>query len=765
MIGTRRSVSAVGGVLAIAVMGVLAGCTEDAGGSDSPDCTPVRDTFLDEAWAPVLGRTCVRCHAPGGQAQENGASFVLLPAGYPGFVETNIAMVREMSRLSYDGQPVILMKPTARMPHGGGEVFAADSAEYAALERFVRRLQEEETCTQPEGNVVADVTLLPPEETLRKATLHFAGRLPTEDERASVAEGGEEALEGALRGFMSEAAFYDRIRELFNDYLLTDRYLSYRGHSIGQLSESDFPGRTSEGYYGTLTDEEKDLATRAVGREPLELIVHVIKENRPFSEIVTADYIMVNPYSARVYGTDTLFTDPTDEKDFREARVTFERDGERIEIPHSGVLTSPMFLSRFPTTPTNRNRHRARKVYELFLATDILKVADRPINPEDATLYVNPTRDDPTCNVCHRQLDPIAGVFQKWDERSQARYMPTTNWYRDMIPAGFNEEVMPLNEANYALAWLGIRIADDPRFSLSMTHLVYRAMTGREPLSYPVDPEDPDFATKLAAWKVQDSLLRDVANAFAIDGLDFRTLLARMLMSPLYRATGTSATDPVRLAALSELGTSRLSTPERLARKLEALSGVRWQRYDGRHALDTDYRVLYGGIDSSSVTQRLTQPNGIMANVQWRAANAVSCRATAWDFTKPQASRALFPHVAVEDAPETPAGDETPAAVERIKRNIQYLHERILGERLAADDPEIERTYGLFLETLREGRARITAEDESGDLVWDCRGRWNRDTGEELPEGERVERDRDYIVRSWMAVITYLLSDYRHLYE
>ena len=39
------------------------------------------------------------------------------------------------------------------------------------------------------------------------------------------------------------------------------------------------------------------------------------------------------------------------------------------------------------------------------------------------------------------------------------------------------------------------------------------------------------------------------------------------------------------------------------------------------------------------------------------------------------------------------------------------------------------------------------------------------DTGEELVSDKQVRRDRDYTVRAWMAVMTYLLSDYHFLYE
>ena len=38
----------------------------------------------------------------------------------------------------------------------------------------------------------------------------------------------------------------------------------------------------------------------AMRREPLELVAHIVRNDRPFTEIVTADYIMVSPYFARI---------------------------------------------------------------------------------------------------------------------------------------------------------------------------------------------------------------------------------------------------------------------------------------------------------------------------------------------------------------------------------------------------------------------------------------------------------------------------------
>ena len=100
-----------------------------------------------------------------------------------------------------------------------------------------------------------------------------------------------------------------------------------------------------------------------------------------------------------------------------------------------------------------------------------------------------------------------------------------------------------------------------------------------------------------------------------------------------------------------------------------------------------------------------------------------------------------------------------------IKKNIQFLHALVLGEDLAPDDPEIERTYKLFYDTWKEGSAKVTAKTISEGMVGSCRARQNPFTRQDLPTNERLENDKSYVVRSWMAVMTYLLSDYRFLYE
>jgi hypothetical protein len=146
-----------------------------------------------------------------------------------------------------------------------------------------------------------------------------------------------------------------------------------------------------------------------------------------------------------------------------------------------------------------------------------------------------------------------------------------------------------------------------------------------------------------------------------------------------------------------------------------------------------------------------------MAAVQDRMADEVACAATAWDFMQQKDQRYLFRNVEVGDTPQS--------AADAIKQNIKYLHAQLLGEDVAIDDPEVLRTYQLFVDTLAEGTQKLKDKTVGTGLSYNCQGRKNWITGAEVPDANRLRDDKSYVIRSWMAVVTYLLSDYRFLYE
>ncbi len=785
------------------VVGVTApGCIfgssdEDEGGAKT--CLSSRQYFLETAWPKVFGKTCVTCHAPDGQAAREGAELQLLPATYPGFTDLNLESMRELAKLSYEGKTHLVQKPLGNEAHGGGKVIEEGSEEAKIIEELAARLASADAC--PEQAVTAasfpEVRLADTSRTLRRATLNLAGRLPTPEEEALVAGGDERALETALGPLFAEEAFYDRLVEVFNDVFLTDKYLSsYCGdeRAMDFLDGDSYPNRywfTEGGYDGgraccdtrdtaeckVVLDNWKKTAN-ALAREPLNLIRYIAQNDLPFSQVLTGDYVVVNPFSAKAYGLDgqVSFGDPTDEKELQPARVGFsrvDRAGEDDEyevaagVPHAGILTTPAFLSRYPTTVTNRNRHRSRMVMNFFLATDILKVAERPVTQDDQDVeVVAPTMNKDACVVCHQVLDPIAGAFQKWDYNNQDRYQPELKWFSDMFQPGYGDEKMEAEYYERGLQWLGPRLAADPRFALSAVYAVFKGLTGREPLRYPTDPADPLYAARVEAWSAQDSTFRAIADDFLAADMNIKKVFQRLVVSPYFRAeAGPAEADEKYRTALSGLGAGQLLTPELLDRKIEAVVGHKWSKSysENERWLRTDFYMPYGGHDSDQVIARITNPNGVIANVGLRMANEIACRNTAFDFTRPKAERRFFPEVEPDVVPEA-AGNPVPANIELIKKNLQGLHQLVLAEKLSIDDPEIERSYQLFLETWREASKR--KEDEQ-NLPYLCQARWQspETTAEDkqLPEAERLVKDEEGTLRAWMAVMTYLFSDYKFL--
>ncbi|HMV68299.1 MAG TPA: DUF1588 domain-containing protein, partial [Myxococcota bacterium] len=562
-------------------------------------------------------------------------------------------------------------------------------------------------------------------------------------------------LRAAVRGLLDEPGFPERMTELLNDDLLTDRYLNSRD-GLGLIHDEEFPNKRwyERTYASGVYDTFYTRSSQAIAREPLELAGYILRERRPWTEIVTADYTVVNAYSGMVYGVAGAAEPDVDDP----GALMYERaqvDG----WPHAGVLSTPAFFNRYPTTATNRNRHRAWKVLKTFLGTDILAFAERPIDPTSSQVH-NPTMNDPQCAVCHATMDPVAGLYQDFDD--EGRYAPPAEgWYADMRPPGFGDATLPGGQTGKAVQWLGQQVAADPRFSLATVQNVLRLVAGVDVLDAGRAGDDPDLRAALAA---QEAFVERAASRLRDGGFELRDAVEDVVMSRYFRA---AASDGASASALVQAGTAHVLTPEQLSRKIRATTGLPWKERwsDTTDRLMDEFKLLYGGIDSFGVTERLRDVNGVMSAISLRMATEVACSTAAHDFALPAEQRRLFPYVERTYQPVTADGFVVPEAEALIREDLRWLHYRLLGEDLADGDPELEATWQLWLGAWRDAHDGVIAGTVDDDLPSACRATEDPFTGVDLPDAARVTRDAEGTIRAWMAVLTYLLSDARFLYE
>lgn len=388
----------------------------------------------------VVQARCINCHVDGGVSGHT--RLVLSPSTAEGHEALNLAVFENFLASVEDGDDLILNKIRG-VAHGGGIQVPAGSADFANMERFLRLLGGGSSASGLSPETLFDgVTMASPAKTLRRAALIFAGRLPTQAELSAVGDGQISSLRRTIRRLMTGAGFHEFLLRGSNDRLLTDRGLmgvtldlAFVSHFVELLNihwEMAMAARR-RGHEEPWDDPAFRIWSHSMNfgltRAPLELIAHVVENDLPYTEILTADYIMANPFSAKAYGARTRFNDDTDAREFRESKIqSYYRtddskildeysDGQRVvnpgnlktDFPHAGILNTNPFFLRYPTTATNRNRARSRWTYYHFLAKDIEKSASRTTDPVALADTDNPTLKNPACTVCHVILDPVAG--------------------------------------------------------------------------------------------------------------------------------------------------------------------------------------------------------------------------------------------------------------------------------------------------------------------------------------------------------------------
>ncbi|OUS28649.1 hypothetical protein A9Q99_11595 [Gammaproteobacteria bacterium 45_16_T64] len=679
-----------------------------------PDVT-ASEYYEQHVETDIVQSKCALCHTNGGLAQ----STDLLFTQGNNRASRNEAVLTNFFYSQDDAYTYILSKVRGGSAHGGGVQLACEDSGFSALENFLQLLMgddapSDELCAEAfwEGIEMADA-----QHTLRRASLIIAGRLPGDDELL-LAETGESGLRQALRNIMEGENFHEFLLRGANDRLLTKAFVGDGDLKFGDRHDVHYPELSNRSYAANIAAMEGDENADgefitllngfrfAGAMAPLKLIAHIVENDRPYTEILTADYTMVNPHTNTIFRSEVEFEDESDLLTFKpglnrgqiledsDAEVIREEKslgpfvashGGFIDYPHAGLLNDVALLNRYPSTDTNRNRGRSRWTYYQFLNFDIEKSAARSTDPEDLADTNNPTLNNPACTACHSTLDPIAGAFQNYGDKGHYRgsngglhSLPTsyTNdndslfesgdlWYREMLEPGFKGEIV---ETENSLQVLAQRITDDDRFANSVVSFWWQALMSGAIQDAPELVSDKTYQAQFVAYEAQQETIQTLAADFKSGAsgdtvFNLKDLLVDMAMSPWFRA----ASSKVELSeeqdvSLAVAGIGRLLTPEELALKTQAVTGILWGETENENSIDPRYDNLkdkfstyYGGIDSFGITTRATELTPLMSNVAMRQALAISCPAVVMDFQRNVGDRLLFDSIDLSITPMTEA--------------------------------------------------------------------------------------------------------------
>jgi len=331
----------------------------------------------------------------------------------------------------------------------------------------------------------------------------------------------------------------------------------------------------------------------------------------------------------------------------------------------------------------------------------------------------------------------------------------------------FNGELLSDNDKS--LQWLAHRIVNDSRFPKATVEFWWSAVMGAELLSAPENDADADFNEKLARFESQQATIKELAKNFKENNLNFKSLLADMVMSPWFSA---DAIDPniANTAILRDLGRGQLLTPEKISRKVRALMGQSWNQRPSKEFLvpgliadnltvEWDFRSFIGGIDSFAVTQRPRELNVSMYNVIMRQAGELATPFAIIEFLSPEEKRVIFKGISVDDIPTDPSKELL------FRKKLAELHFMFWGDDVATDSAAIDNSFELLtnLYLARKEENRIDVYESPAWIGNKDTGQWGQ-AGEDLCDCD-PGMDYTFMKGTWSGMIKYFMSHYKFVSE
>jgi len=622
--------------------------------------------FTGQVMGRVLGPICANCHVPGGAAQ---AANFRVTVDDP--LATQQSMDQHINRAAPE-RSRILEKPLLAIPHGGGQQLSPGSEQHGILLEWVTRVANGQQC---DGTPDTPLVALDPAELLVRASMDVRGRRPSLADLDAVTA-NPNAYAAIVDAYLRSPDFLERVKDTYDDALLVRR--------------EDF------------SDESRD-ETWAIFGEALELIAYVVANDRPFTEIGTADYTVASTLFQRDLRRMPFPMEPVTGSGWQ---PTHYADGR----PHAGLLSTSAFYEVWDTNDTNKNRRRANRwsiVFHCynFLDTPVDVTRDVDNNNDDDVLNAVTSRAD--CKACHDTLDPLASFLFPMDRLERLEDAEP-----DAFFSGDPERWRQANRrppAVYGMPGLDITdmgrlLTQHPRFAECQTKRVFEMLFLREPKT----SAELNTASEIASrWGSED-------------GYSFRALVRRWMLSDVYR--GIPANDDPSWV--------RRVSPERFELLIQDLTGFVWSRDpdDDQDDLDPEsdpprtapvprltteersFKIIFGGINGETVSSRTTSLNASVVNVQRKLAALAADYVLRTDLALPDAQRKLLAGV---------SGDEDPVADEAALRgHMARIARRLYGIPPALDSEEVEAWLRLYAALYADTTQANDVPGTRGERAW-----------------------------------------------
>jgi len=285
----------------------------------------------------------------------------------------------------------------------------------------------------------------------------------------------EELLALAAEGQLEDAA----VREVQVQRMLADsRANAFIENFVGQwlqLRNLEMRARPA-----LLQFPDFDDNLRKAFRQETELLfAHVLRENRPVHELLTADYTFADERLARHYGIEGVYGSR-----FRKVSVTDPK--RRGLLGHGSVLaltsatsrTSPIMRGKFILTEFWNNPPPAAPA-----TVPALEVSAPQGRPSTIREQLERHRADPVCASCHDVIDPVGFALENFDVDGSWR--DSTREGLAIDATGVLLDGTPVDGPEALRAAL---LQDPELFAGTVTEkmLVYALGRGLDPLDMPV---------------------------------------------------------------------------------------------------------------------------------------------------------------------------------------------------------------------------------------------------------------------------------------